>query len=214
MSLAATHIRFSLDIKDEYKIKNLEQYISGAIYPDSRYITNIDRNLTHNEDLLAPGWANTDFKKGWQSHFVCDVMFNKIKRVIFSEVNFKKDGCEDDWINSSAIKILQDIDDMQNFPLEDYLNILDHAENPNGEDLDKVRESNQLIKNLYLNKKSCTIEEYGQLYKALGTSDDLVNRITEKARELSADKDKAKKIKSIYNLMLNLYSEKYESKNN
>jgi hypothetical protein len=205
MSLAATHIRFSLATKDKYKIKNLEQYISGAVYPDSRYVTNIDRNLTHNEDLLAPGWANTDFKKGWQSHFVCDVMFNKTKRVIFPEVNFKKEGCEKDWIISSAIKIIQDIDDMQNFFIQDYLGFLNYTENPNGEDLNKVKESNQLIKTLYLNKKICTVEEYGQLYKVCGISDDLVYRIVGKARELSTDKNKVKKIKSIYSLMLNLY---------
>ena len=38
MALEATHIRFAYDLKEKYKITDLEKYISGLIYPDSRYI--------------------------------------------------------------------------------------------------------------------------------------------------------------------------------
>lgn len=74
MSLEATHIRFALDLKDEYKIKDIKKYISGTVYPDSRYITGIDRNLTHYNDILKPEFAKDDFKKGWQVHQICGMI--------------------------------------------------------------------------------------------------------------------------------------------
>lgn len=48
MSLGATHIRFALDLRDRYQVQDIEKYLSGTIYSDSRYVTKIDRNLTHN----------------------------------------------------------------------------------------------------------------------------------------------------------------------
>ncbi len=61
MSLEATHIRFALDLKDKYRVQAIEKYISGTTYPDSRYVTKIDRGLTHNDDILTPGFAKDDF---------------------------------------------------------------------------------------------------------------------------------------------------------
>lgn len=43
MPLEATHIRFALDLLNKYKIKNIDQYIAGAVYPDSHYITGIKK---------------------------------------------------------------------------------------------------------------------------------------------------------------------------
>lgn len=42
MALEGTHIRFALDVGDKYNIKDLGKYISGTLYPDSRYITGIN----------------------------------------------------------------------------------------------------------------------------------------------------------------------------
>ena len=53
MSLQITHIRFALDLHKELNITSLDQYISGTIYPDSRYMTGIDRSLTHSDTLLT-----------------------------------------------------------------------------------------------------------------------------------------------------------------
>ena len=67
MALEATHIRFALDLKDKYQVKDLEKYISGTIYPDSRYVSEIGRELTHPKDYLD--WdifAVDDFKKGFE----------------------------------------------------------------------------------------------------------------------------------------------------
>jgi hypothetical protein len=116
MSLGATHIRFALDVKEEYKIKDLEKYISGVIYPDSRYITGIDRNLTHAHDLFV---ADSDFKRGWQVHLICDEVQEAKRKELLPDLY--KDKNIDPWITNTAIKIIQDIDDFEAFNIQDYL---------------------------------------------------------------------------------------------
>jgi hypothetical protein len=47
MALEATHIRFALDLKDTYGVNDVHAFVSGAVYPDSRYVMGIDRIATH-----------------------------------------------------------------------------------------------------------------------------------------------------------------------
>ena len=51
MALEATHMRFALDLKNKYQVRNIKKYIVGTIYPDSRYLSGIDRTLTHSENF-------------------------------------------------------------------------------------------------------------------------------------------------------------------
>ncbi len=82
MSLIATHIRFAINLKDIYHVQDIEKYIAGTVYPNSRYVTKIDRKLTHNNNILRPTFTKDDFKKGWQVHQICDIVQNKIKTKI------------------------------------------------------------------------------------------------------------------------------------
>lgn len=52
MALEASHIRFALDLKDKYSIQDVQKLVSGTVYPDSRYATKIDRQLTHPQDFM------------------------------------------------------------------------------------------------------------------------------------------------------------------
>lgn len=152
MPLEATHIRFALDIIGRYEIEDMAQYISGAIYPDSRYVSRIERALTHNGDLLRPAFADTDFKKGWQAHFLCDVLHDKVKKTVLTDLSFAESHEENSWVISTAIKLVADIDDMQRFDLQACLPALDFSLNPNGEDLGRVTLYNQGMKSLYAGK--------------------------------------------------------------
>ena len=68
MALQATHIKFALDLQAKYNVKNLEKYISGANYPDSRFLTGVGREKTHDLDSLE--LLDSDFKKGWHNHLI------------------------------------------------------------------------------------------------------------------------------------------------
>ena len=207
MSLEATHIKFAVGQKDRYKVSDLKAYILGSIYPDSRYLTRIDRNLTHNEKILSDDFVSDDFRKGWQSHCIFDAEYNRIRKELFYDL-FKDKNETDDWMISTAIKIAADWIDIQDFDLQNYLDFLDEAENPNHEDISKVREYNQLIKNTYQGKSVYTMDDYRFLLKGLGVDEAIGNQAINKAEELLSDDKYLTKIKNIYYLILDLTSKK------
>src|SRR5690242_13526073 len=132
MALEATHIRYALDVKDKYEVRDIEKYVSGAIYPDSRYITKIDRHLTHPEDFMS--WdvlELEDFRKGWYVHLLYDAIQGKVFRIKFPEIvatDILAHG-DEQWIKRTALKVLQDLDDVKNFDIVTYLPYLDYVEN-------------------------------------------------------------------------------------
>lgn len=197
MSLPATHIRFALALKNQYQVDNLAQYLSGAVYPDSRYLTSLDRALTHNEDLLIKHWANTDFKKGWQSHYICDVAHNMARNKIFPEL-FSADLLSAHWLPVVVLKIVQDIDDVQNFDVQKYLSCLDYVDNPNGENLDLIKKYNQLVIGTYLHKNTCQLGDYELFLRAMPFEKSILNNIFAQVAEYLDKPDILAKSKKIY----------------
>jgi hypothetical protein len=126
MALEATHIRFALDVKDLYGIKNIAEYIQGTVYPDSRYVSGISRELTHDSNFLEKSFANNDFNAGWQAHLMCD----KIQRRVFHQNlpgfdKYKSEGYQEDkWIDFTAAKIIADMNDVQMFDIQSILEFL------------------------------------------------------------------------------------------
>ena len=211
MPLSATHIRFALDLQNEYKIKDLEKYIAGTVYPDSRYFTGIDRTLTHGEEIFQPEFATDDFKKGWQAHRICDRLQNKVKTKIFPEF-FPENvsGDEQRWIDSTALKIIEDMDDMQKFDIQTCLKYLEYANNPNGEKIELIRESNQSLVSLYRDKKVATIDDY---YKALlfwKIDEELCKKVIETTKIFLADASLVDRVKNIYEEMMEEYKRHHE----
>lgn len=181
MALPITHIRFALDFKDKYKISNLSYYLSGAIYPDSRYLTGIDRVLTHNDQILDKDWADTDFKKGWQSHCLCDLAHI-----------------------STALKIIQDMDDSKKFIVKNYLVYLDYANNPNSEYLDRIKQYNQLIINMYSVGREVSLNDYKNLCLEFKLDPGVVDNVLIKTAELLKDKDVVYRVGNLYELTLEI----------
>ncbi len=209
MSLEATHIRFALDLKEKYQVQDIEKYVSGTIYPDSRYVTKIDRELTHNEDILKPEFAKDDFKKGWQVHQICDLMQNKMKKRALPEPFSEKYNGYDEqrWVVSTAMKIIQDMNDMQQFPIQDYLKYLEYAQNPNGEEIGEVKKYNQIMVDLYRGKKTTTLEDNYRMWLALGVDEELGLKIKSKTEELLKDIKLVKKIEDVYFDMIENYQD-------
>ena len=207
MALEATHIRFALDLKDKYQVQNIKKYISGTIYPDSRFITGIDRNLTHNNEILKPKFVTDDFKKGWQVHQICDIAQHFIlrKQILFLNKHPMKDWKENKWVEFTSAKIIQDMADMQKFDIQKIIGFLEYAENPNGEDIKKVKEYNKIMINLYKDKTKTTVEDNYKMWLALGIGNKLCNKVKEKTSKFLKDKKLVQKIESCYQIMLNDY---------
>lgn len=120
MPLAATHINYALELKDSLNIKNLNEYLAGALYPDSRCITKIDRKLTHDNSFLNKKINKlSDFEKGWYTHLLCDNSFN-----VFKDSLLQTNEISNDWPSYTAFKILLDIEISKQHKLGNYFNIL------------------------------------------------------------------------------------------
>lgn len=201
MALEATHIRLALDLKEN--VFNLGAYVSGTIYPDSRYVTKIDRNLTHPQDYMGLIRGDDDFKKGWAIHLLCDNVQAEITREQLPEIFLLEDGQGSEmWIHRTALKILQDIDDAKRYAIEEYLPLLDHIEAPNEEDPVLVLEYNRIFQKMYLDPYKVTVETHCLMWKRLGISDDLIGKVKEQAQKYMADERVMWFLGGAYDLML------------
>jgi hypothetical protein len=207
MPLEATHIRFALDLKKRYPVQNLTEYIAGSIYPDSRYVSKLGRLLTHSDDCLDSSFANTDFTMGWQSHLYCDLLFNKAKKEMFAEIAFAPDYRDDDWIISTAIKILLDIDDCSHLDVGEYLDCLDYSTNPNNEDIGLVKRYNRIIKDFYSREPIPVIRAYGPILESFGIQKTLVDSVIATTESFDTDLASREKISRLYQRMLELATE-------
>lgn len=204
MALEATHIRFALDLKEKYQVKDLDKFISGAIYPDSRYITKIDRVLTHPKDYMD--WdvlSLDDFKKGWHSHLVCDKIqwqVFKEKRPDIFEGEINKGSLV--WVRHTALKVLQDLDDARHFNLLSNLGHLDYTENPNNEDIALLKRYNQIFVYWYGKQAISGMERCEGIGAALGQGHDAVKKIRLQAEEYLKDESIMELLAKVYDEML------------
>jgi len=107
--MQATHVRFALEFEEALSIKDRDQYLAGVMYPDSRYVTGVDREHTHDysvepKDLLE----GTDFEKGWKIH----VIYDKLQRAYLWEmfsISRITSMCSDEWFKIAAAKLIENM---------------------------------------------------------------------------------------------------------
>jgi hypothetical protein len=82
MAMEATHVRFALELAGVLGVKDLRAYLSGAVYPDSRYLTGVARSATHAEGSPQDPFASglSDFERGWATHIVYDAHTSELAR--------------------------------------------------------------------------------------------------------------------------------------
>jgi len=203
----ATHIRFALDIKDNYQIDFLTKYLSGCIYPDSRYTSGINRDLTHFSDILKPDFLTDDFKKGWQTHYICDKIHNILMNKIFHKEKYSDD--KKWYVVAQAIKTIQDMYDMQQFDIQDAINNLEYAEAFNGEDLELLQRYNNDLQILYRKKKKTELSDYNRIWDNLGLDTEITTRFNDTIKHTLKDEKMVKKIQGMYKKMMKYYTKNF-----
>jgi len=178
------------------------KYISGSIYPDSRYPTGIDRTLTHdNSQMEKEFWSDDDFRKGWAAHLLYDKIQHSVHtdwfKDILQEANSEMVN-EEDWVIRSALKMLQDIDDIKHFDIKAHLASLSHIETPNGEDVAKVQEYNKLFVDIYNKSPDVSIEDLEQMWIDWGVLVEAAAKMREKSYEILADDVLMERVRGIY----------------
>lgn len=207
MPLEATHIKFALDNQDKYHVQDLSKYLSGSVYPDSRYITKISRELTHNDNLLLPDFGVDDFKKGWANHFLCDKLWNQVIDNNFPEIfeNEKSRGWgSEHWIKNTALKNILDLEALKMFDIKNYLPLLIDTFCPNGEPVEQIKEYYKMIRELYGVAREVTIDDLKRMWVRLGIGDELAKKVTEKSEEFAGNPELVKKIRLQYEVMLSV----------
>lgn len=208
MALYATHIRFALDIKDDFGVTNLDHYLSGTVYPDSRYFSQIDRELTHSSTHLQKDfYQQSDFNKGWYAH----VLYDKLQFKVFSDVY--KDfllGTDviygnDEWLRRTCFKILQDIDDVKHFDIRLYLSSLQYVSNPNHENIQVIEEYNKRLMMLYNQAPDLTFSDYNQLWVKNGMNTEIGEKLQETFIEFSNQPQVEELIKTVYDKTVMMY---------
>jgi hypothetical protein len=205
MALTASHIRFALDLKDKLQVKNVPQYITGTMYPDSRYRTRVNRDLTHPENFRD--WdinSLDDFRKGWLMHLYCDELQSDIfKREFpdFFDQNPTGFGT-DTWVVLTALKLLQDMDDLLKFDIRSNLPDIKYAEAHNDESLESIIEFYDVLHQVYDSDAPVDFTAYKASFIGLGLPAELGDSIIEKAKELQQDQSVVQKTHATYEEMI------------
>jgi hypothetical protein len=204
MALPATHIRFALDLRHRFPIENVASYISGTLYPDSRWLTDVDRFTSHASRYLEPDFPDSEYTFGIHIHCVCD----SIQTDTFESCLPGLRGLEDQarWIYMSAAKMIQDQLDMKHFDLQAYLPFLDYAENPNQENIDSVKAFNRIIQHSYKDKKKLDSQDYYHLWTQVGLPADTAGEMVREMERMALDNIAIRMIEGCYGKMLERFS--------
>ncbi|QQS60620.1 hypothetical protein IPN41_01440 [Candidatus Falkowbacteria bacterium] len=211
MALYGTHIRFALDVKDYFTVNDLIKYISGTVYPDSRYFSRIKRELTHSSQFEDKSFYNgDDFKKGWSVHLLYDHIQFDIISEIFSTLFSRQEIMygNGNWITRTTIKLLQDLDDIKHFDIISYLFCLDYIGTPNGENEQIIQNYNNILVNLYKELPS-GIDDYKLTWTGMGMEIKVVEAIKSKFLELEKNKEVMDKVKLIYPRSLEVFKSEW-----
>ncbi len=213
MSCELSHVRFSSEIKKDLDVSCDKKYYQGVIYPDSRVITNIERNKTHDEKFTKRSFFDgDDFKKGWASHVIYDIVHNKVMEEMFGDLFKKEDYLSNGYssISRFAIKILHDIEDAKEFNFCEILPIAEYEFAPVGEDLTLLNKYREILYDSYKNSFNLTIENYEESIKKFeNKKEEEVDIVIQKVLEYSKDREIMQNIKNIYKISLNTYRKNF-----
>lgn len=205
MPLEATHIKCALDLKDVIGVSDVARYIVGTIYPDSRYISGVDRKLTHDKSMIELPFPDDDFKKGWAMHILCDRVGEEVRHALLPELFegiVERGQGSEHWIIGTAIKIIEDIHIASTFDIQTYVEMFDYVENPNGESLEKIKEYNDIVRRMYFGKEVIQLKDAVELWTLFGVGDEYVDRITQKTNLFLKDTALVARIYSLYDEMV------------
>ena len=196
MALAATHIRLALDMADRTPVNHLSQFISGTIYPDSRWLTGINRNLTHGDRFLQKDFARSDFTYGWHVHCLVDHVQARLYKTLFPDAEAM--DRQQRWILLSAAKVIQDRHDLDKFDLQGGIALLNYAEAPAGEDIQLVRAFNRIIRETYKDRDKNHLPDYYNLWTGVGLDAMVAAKVIDQVQKLLSDTSLVTKIESTY----------------
>lgn len=203
MALPATHIRFAASIAAEHVIGDMGDYLSGTLYPDSRWLTGVDRKQTHARRFLDPAFPTDAFTLGWHVHCVCDRIQSKLHEQLLD--GLPDLTAEERWILFSAAKVVQDMYDAELIDLNSRMPMLTRAAAPNNESKDLVFEYLRRVCRVYLGGKASTWDRYARLWQAVNLEQSRIDAIEKQVGDILGDGLLAQRIRDTFDQMVRLW---------
>ncbi len=183
-------------MKDYFKPKNLQEYFSGAVYPDSRYFSGLDRKKTHNENFWPEEfWRGDDFKKGWASHCISDRAYTiGMKKIFPAWVDLNNNLVK---IENTAVKILGDIFSFDDPEIKKIIDLIENISGFNNESQEVMKDHLQTMKYCYKKSGKGEISDYSKaMRKTLG--EEMAEKVISKAEFFNEDNELLKAIKNFF----------------
>lgn len=199
MALEGTHALFAIRMAKVVGAKNLDELISGSVYPDSRCVTGVQRDSTHllNVPGVPFGGTESDFEKGWALHIEYDEYQNSRFTEIYPEIEDGIQGSSQLWIQISAMKI---VEDMNLYSRQgdnvDLLKRIDISSTPRNEDLETLRGYFLLQRSLYSSQP--TLESYKKYLEKINLDENTIKSLIDEVNLILLDSDKTSKVLSIF----------------
>lgn len=211
MAMPATHILFALEIASALGATDHPTYLSGSIYPDSRYATGIARDKTHGQGCprILPGTSSslTDFQKGWASHLYYDEEAGREQKALIPKEYVHESAFDEWWMYLTAMKVLEDRTAclrLQTLGAWDELAQIHTTEQPQGEETRKVNAYYEAVRRCYVAVP--TNEAYKEFFCELGAPKTAAERILQHYELIREDPQKAEKILSLYPQMVQRFA--------
>jgi len=203
MALPASHIRFAAALSEHLPVADMPAYLSGTLYPDSRWLTGIDRKQTHDRRFLDPDFPADDFSLGWHIHCVADCIQADIHAAFLPELaNLSPD---ERWIRVSAAKAVQDRSDAGQGQLGRLLPLLTVNRTPNGESAQGVGAYLDLVRRVYRREVEPDGADYVELWTGVGLARQKIGRIEEQMNRILGEEDLVHRLQDAFDRMVHRY---------
>ena len=203
MALPATHLRFAAVLADRLAVSDWQAYLSGTLYPDSRWVTGVARHQTHDARFLDPAFATDDFTLGWHIHCVCDQIQGEIHAACLGDLDALTPLAR--WVRVSAAKVIQDMDDAARGQLRDYLVHLVACHTPNQEFSQDIDSYFGFVKQAYHRLNTPAWQDYARLWDQVGLDRPTVLEIEKAVQQMRSDPSLIGSLNVAFDQMVNQY---------
>ncbi|MFA4846252.1 MAG: hypothetical protein WC654_06890, partial [Patescibacteria group bacterium] len=172
-------------------------------YPDSRYMTKINRNFTHAgispQDPFVAGLS--DFEKGWATHLLYDHHAHPLYVQLSPWHDEKVQQGNHVWQFISAAKV---VEDMQSYHAMDgeveMILGIDFLQRPNDEDPLVMQAYAQIQKTLY--QQPPTMDHYRDFWVTLSSNVEVIDGVMKHVKEMLNNDDLQERIRHVYGSVL------------
>lgn len=174
------------------------------MYPDTRYVTRVDRVITHGPNCPHDPFADglSDFQRGWATHLLYDhEAGGEMKQYLSPELGPLAQGSAA-RVEFTAMKVVEDLETIRRRPdVLEHLQQLSMPRSPSGESLEKLQYHFSVTSKLY--QAIPSLADYRQWFVDIGAPEALAEGIVTHAKTMLENPEYSANLTAIYQRVLN-----------